>query len=86
MTILPNPKRIFNHMGVDRRIAAWARRAMTVRIEAQTLVGIFHSWSLLMRRFFDAVEDAAPQVFKRYTHPDGRPLWPLSPDLGRCNE
>ena len=67
MTILPNPKRIFNHMGVDRRIAAWARRAMTVRIEAQTLVGIPYSWSLLIRRFFDAVEDAAPQVSKRYT-------------------
>ena len=54
---------------------------MTVRIEAQTPVGIPPSWALLMRRLFDAIEDAAPQVFERYTHPDGRLLWPPSPDF-----
>ena len=34
-----------------------------------------------MRQLFDAIEDAAPQVFARYTHPDGRLLWPPSPDF-----
>ena len=67
MIVIPNPKRIFNHMGADGRVAAWARRAMTVRTEAQTPVGVPHSWALLIRRFFDMVEDAAPQVSKRYT-------------------
>ena len=52
---------------------------MTVRIEARTPVGTPPSWAVLMRQLFDAIEDAAPQVFERYTHPDGRLLWPPSP-------
>ena len=38
-------------------------------------------WALLQRQLFDAIEDAAPQALERYTHPDGRLLWPPSPDF-----
>ncbi len=54
---------------------------MTVSVEARELVGSPPNWALLQRRLFDAIEDAAPQVLERYTHPDGRLFWPPSPDF-----
>jgi hypothetical protein len=38
-------------------------------------------WAVLQRQLFDAIDAAAPRVLARYTHPDGRLLWPPRPDF-----
>ena len=54
---------------------------MSVALEAHESVATPPNWAVLQRRLFDAIEDAAPQALARYTHPDGRLLWPPSPDF-----
>ena len=54
---------------------------MTVTIEARETAHTPPKWAVLQRQLFDAIEDAAPLVLERYTHPDGSLLWPPNPDF-----
>ncbi len=54
---------------------------MTTSLKACQAAQTPPKWALLQRQLFDAIEDAAPQALERYTHPDGRLLWPPSPEF-----
>ncbi len=54
---------------------------MTLKITACETVSTPPAWAVLQRQLFDAIENAAPQVLERYTHPDGRLLWPANTDF-----
>lgn len=54
---------------------------MTVSLQARQSAQSPPTWALLQRQLFAAIEDAAPQALQRYTHPDGRLLWPPIPDF-----
>lgn len=48
---------------------------MTLSLEAHQATQTPSKWTLLQRRLFDAIGDAAPQALERYTHPDGRQVF-----------
>ena len=39
------------------------------------------TWAVLERELIDKINDAAPQVLKKYTRPDGTLYWPTHPDF-----
>ena len=45
-------------------------------IEAQTPIQTPPTWAVLERELIDKINDAAPQVLKKYTRPDGTLFWP----------
>ncbi len=50
-------------------------------IAAQTQVQTPPTWAVLERELIDKINDAAPQVLKKYTRPDGTLYWPTHPDF-----
>ncbi|MCY3551500.1 MAG: hypothetical protein OXH39_13650 [Candidatus Poribacteria bacterium] len=50
-------------------------------IEAQTRLQTPPTWAVLERELIDKINDAAPQVLKKYTRPDGTLYWPTHPDF-----
>ena len=50
-------------------------------IEAQTQLQTPPTWAVLERELIDKINDAAPQVLKKYTRPDGTLYWPTHPDF-----
>ncbi len=50
-------------------------------IEAQTRLQTPPTWAVLERELINKINDAAPQVFKKYTRPDGTLYWPTHPDF-----
>ena len=54
---------------------------MITTIEAQTPIQTPPEWAVLQRELIDKINDAAPQVLKKYTRPDGTLFWPSHPEF-----
>ena len=54
---------------------------MFVTIAAEERIETAPEWATLQRELIEKINGAAPQVLKKYTHPDGRLMWPPNPDF-----
>ena len=50
-------------------------------IEARAHIQTPPTWAVLERQLISDINEAAPQVLEKYTHPDGRLMWPTHPDF-----